>query len=172
MNVTSALLTLSQIAATFAGFTALMSLVRTDAKNSDILRATFRIMTMIVLSMITLFLCLLPIFLLQLNLSEQAVWITADLFLVVVTFSGTVAAAMVLRKMSIHKKTQVNRLVMVVNFGVSGTVMALVPIAFMYPSIITFEAAYLFGCMAHLFVAAIVFLLLVLSLRPAPADGG
>jgi len=166
MDVVSALLVVAQIAATFAGFTALLSLIRRERGHDELVLANFRVMMMIEQSMITLFLCFVPVLLLQTGIVEIQVWIAANAVLLVTVLARSVVAIRGIRQRLPEIGSSISRTATAANFAVSISISVLAIISLVISDETYLIATYFFGCIGMLFIAAAAFTNLVRSLLP------
>lgn len=170
MSPTTALLAIAQIAATFAGFTALMSLVRPTEDREHRVIAAFRVKMVLTQALMTLFLCLVPIFLSQLGWLEFRVWQVSNIIFVIVAFTRTSMAVRSIQAVQRTENTKVNPYSVLVNFSASCTAIGLAIVALAFPNLVNLSASYVFGCIAMLFISGVAFAFLVHQLSPDAAN--
>ncbi|TNE37134.1 MAG: hypothetical protein EP347_08965 [Alphaproteobacteria bacterium] len=164
MNIDSILLVLAQIAATFAGFTALISMVQRSTRAQSAPLAGFRIMMILTQSIITLFLCLIPFLLESLGkLSNH--WTAANLLLVLTIVARLWVVFLDGRRLNVTLQTTFNRVTTTIDYSLASLAVAACITAVLAPDLLPMTATYLFGCVVMLLIAALAFRNLVASFR-------
>lgn len=166
MTVMDALLTIAQVAATFAGFTALMSLIDIGGGQRLVSVASFRITMLMVQAVTTLFLCFLPSLLLELGIAEQTAWLAANAVLMAVILARFVSFFANFRQLPEGARSGINMVNIVLGTSVSILSGLLIVAAVLVPGSVPLTGVYLFGCLATLLIAVMAFVRLVQDLRP------
>lgn len=164
MTPESTLPVIAQIAATFAGFTALVSVVDQGQDGRWARISIWRIRSMLRTSLTLLFLCLLPAILLSLDIPPPVVWKTA---IGTVLFTGGLnwfSSMKMTRQLSPKEGPSLNQTVRKINIslGFSGLGLQAVALTGVLP--LNLSGVYLLSMVLNLMIASLVFFALVQQL--------
>lgn len=164
MTPESTLPVIAQIAATFAGFTALVSVVDRGQDGRWARISIWRIRSMLRVSLTLLFLCLLPAILLGLDVPSPIVWKIA---VGTVLFTGGLnwfSSFKMTRQLSAKEGPSLNQTVRKVNIALGTSALALQVVALSGVLPLKLSGVYLLSMVINLMIASLVFFALIQQL--------
>lgn len=161
MNVLDVLPVVAQLAATLAGFSALIALIDSNARPEWAEVAYNRVRGLLTLAFLAMFLSMLPFALLGAGIDEPLVW-QLCLSAVLVSFAVNIP----LQFKQIRKLTDAsfNRPHFIFANTVSVAQITTVLVALFWPEILPRPGAYLIACLTCLLLASTLFFLLILQI--------
>lgn len=164
MTPESTLPVIAQIAATFAGFTALVSIVDQSQGGSWARISIWRIMQMLRISLTLMVMCFLPVLLLSFRIPVNITWQICILVSLCVAIGNMIWLTRVQRDLKEDSRRLLNKTVFRVNSSLSVIMLPVQFLALLPIWSVDLSAVYLLAMVVNLVVAALIFFALVQQL--------
>lgn len=164
MTPESTLPVIAQIAATFAGFTALVSIVDQSQGGSWARISIWRIMQMLRISLTLMLMCFIPVLLLSFDVPVDTTWQISVLVSLCVAIGNMFWLTRVRKDLKEDSRRLLNKTVFTINTALSVIMLPVQFLALLPVWSVDLSAVYLLAMVVNLVVAALIFFALVQQL--------
>ena len=171
MTPETALPVIAQIAATFAGFTALVSIVDQTQGGEWARISIWRIMQMLRISLTLMLMCFLPVLLLSFKVPVAIAWQICILVSLCVAICNMIWLTRIQKDLKEDSRKLLNKTIFRINSSLGIVILPVQLLALLQIWAIDLSATYLLAMVVNLVIAALIFFALVQQLDLQRIEG-